>query len=332
MPSVMQEPTSILFTGATPGVSSGSSHHTGLAASAHNLGYHICQDFSEDPDLVVCVNYKKKYKKLIRKAKTLGVPTVLVKQEPPTVIPEHRQANPGNLFDKVVTVGVANNEPMFKVEVSWDTRFISRSDRQNNIVAISADKWSFYSRELYSLRREVYSTDSRVDLYGNGWRQSNWKRVIRLTKELLIVLRSGCLPKLANLKLAFRAPKNYLGAIEDKKDILSRYRVSLVIENDDSAMSEKLVDCILSGTIPVYVGPEVSAFGIPDDIVVQSEPNLDSVIKSMTLALELDPISFRKRALAWASLESSKNNWDSKKIGEELVNNLVVSLLHQSGY
>lgn len=87
----MQEPARILFTGVTPGVASDSADYAGLAASAHNLGHYICKDFSENPDLVICINYKNEYKRIIRKAKTLGVPTVLVKQEPPTVIPEHRQ-------------------------------------------------------------------------------------------------------------------------------------------------------------------------------------------------------------------------------------------------
>jgi hypothetical protein len=147
---------------------------------------------------------------------------------------------------------------------------------------------------------------------------------------MIIVIRSGTLPKLKNLKLAFLAPQNHLGSAGDKHEVLSRYKVSLIIENDVSAMSEKLVDCILSGAIPVYVGPKVSDFGIPSDLVVECEPNLESVLDSIDIALKLDFVAFSKRAMAWATLKSSEESWDLSNIGEKLINHSVGKFVHHS--
>lgn len=325
-----KEAFSILFTGVNSGVKSGATEHLSLAEIADNAGFEICQDLAERPDLVICVDYKPRYRNLLRKAKRLGIPRVLVKHEPPTVIPEHGEISAGDLFDAVITRGVTSNTPVFNIGALWDTRFTDRNQRYQRIVAITADKWSFHPRELYSLRRQVYSADSRLDLFGHGWEQSRHERVIRLAKEMLVVIRSRTFPKLKNLRFAFLAPQNYLGPTRDKHEVLSRYQVSLVIENDISAMSEKLLDCILSGTIPVYVGPKVSDFGIPSDLVVESSPNLESVLESINIALALDHVAYRKRALTWVKLKSSEDSWDPRKIGESLINHAVGKLKYRS--
>jgi regulator of sigma D len=46
--------------------------------------------------------------------------------------------------------------------------------------------------------------------------------------------------------------------IDDKSESLTPYRFSIVIENDKSPhyFSEKIVDCLLCGTVPIYWGAD----------------------------------------------------------------------------
>lgn len=325
MSEVRAQKPKFFFTGINSGVSKVYSGFTGLAAIAESLGYSVCTSLEEGPDLLVCVDFKQRFRRVVRKGRKLGLPTFLVKHEPPSIVPEHRKENPGKLFDVVLTRGVSHNTPIINIGVAWDTRFTMNSARGERVVAIAADKWSFYPDELYSLRRQAYSSDSRIDLFGYGWGESNLRRILRLIKEIVIVIRSGIVPKLRNIAVAFNSPINYRGPIEDKHALLSSYKVALVIENDASAMSEKIVDCILAGTIPVYVGPPVSQFGIPDHLAVQSGHQLESIVESIDYALDLDSLDFQRKALEWACLDHSKSNWDSQAIGERLIRDLVKS-------
>jgi len=313
----------ILFTGINSPRSRDSSSLSGIAKVAHLLGHKICWNLADEPDLLICLDYHPRFNQTLKKAKGLGVPIVLIKQEPPAIIPQHRLMNPGNFFDKVVTKGSSKEDYVFNCLLSWDTSFIRNPQRIERVIAVSADKWSFVSGELYSLRLRAYSEDSRIDLYGNGWSQSTTKRLISRVKSLYVALTAGEVSGLNNLRIAFRKPLHYLGPVVDKLQAVSKYKVSLVIENDMSAMSEKLVDTILSGTIPVYVGPPVEPFGIPTDLVVQAQPEISDVFNAITRALASDSEAYRHKANIWAESRASRVNWDPNEVDHRLMFHVI---------
>jgi hypothetical protein len=133
-------------------------------------------------------------------------------------------------------------------------------------------------------------------------------------KEIVISLRFRFMPTIGNIRWAFLKPASYLGVAKSKVETLSSYKVSLVIENNGSYMSEKLVDCILAGTIPVYVGESISGFQVPQDLVVVSRPEVGSIIESIDEALSWDSYEFRLRAKEWASREGIKERWESEYV------------------
>jgi hypothetical protein len=313
----------ILFTGASFTRSLNPLSIGGLSKAARLMEHELCQDIDDAPDLLVCLDYHPRFNRQIRRAKNLGVPRVLIKQEPAAIIPQHKHENPGNNFDKVFTRGSSRESTIFNCLISWDDRFLNEPERLEKVVAISADKWSFVPSELYSLRLHAYSKDPRIDVYGHRWNQGPIERLIGLGKALYVTLISGTLPKLSNLIFAFRKPLSYLGPTGDKSLTLSRYKVSLVIENDLSSMSEKLVDTILAGTIPVYVGPEAGHFGIPTNLVIQSSPEISAIRKSMTVALAWDSEQYRLRASSWAESVVSKSNWNPGEVDARLLRHIV---------
>ena len=313
----------ILFTGASFVWPSNPMLTRGLVKAAQLDGHAICQNLEDAPDLVVCLDYLPRFKRLLRRARMLGIPCLLIKQEPAAIIPQHRYSNPGHLFHKVITKGSSEESKIFNCLLSWDVKFIGETKRIEKVVAISADKWSFVPSELYSLRLGAYSLDPRIDVYGHGWSRGIMERLISLVKALYVTLASATAPKLSNLIFAFRKPLNYLGSAEDKALTLSRYKVALVIENDLSSMSEKLVDSILAGTIPVYVGPKTEPFGIPESLVVQAQPELSAVLNAISLALSWDSADYRRRALLWAENAVSMSNWNPEEVDARLLNHIV---------
>jgi hypothetical protein len=87
------------------------------------------------------------------------------------------------------------------------------------------------------------------DLYGEGWDRRH----------------AGITP--AQHARALRA---YRGSIPDKLSVLAGYRFALAIENTRFAgyVSEKLLDCLVAGTIPVYDGaPDVARYVPPEAFI-----------------------------------------------------------------
>ena len=164
--------------------------------------------------------------------------------------------------------------------------------RQNRVVMIASNKFSFMKSELYSLRRLYLKRNNEIiDVYGSGW-NSNLYVLKALSKSLLryCLSRSKSLPSLkSNL---FVKPSSYLGAALDKS-ILSEYKYSLVMENEASYVSEKLFDALVYGCIPIYAGPNLEEFGIPQNVAFKIESksiealDLESLIRVNQAELEL---------------------------------------------
>lgn len=313
----------ILFTGASFTRPFDPQSIGGLSKAARLSGHELCRDINDMPDLLVCLDYHPRFNQELRRARALGVPRLLIKQEPPAIIPQHRHANPRNYFDGVITRGSSGQSPAFNCSLSWDVRYVDEPKRTDRVVAISADKWSFVPSELYSLRLRTYSEDSRIDVYGRDWGRPLTERIIGLCKAFYVAVSSFTIPKLSNLAFAFRTPINSLGPVDEKARLLSGYKVSLVIENDMSSMSEKLVDSILAGTIPVYVGPQAGLFGIPKDLVIQCSAEVPAIRQALTLALTWDSKEYRRRAELWAENEGSKLNWKPEEVDARLVSYII---------
>jgi len=270
------------------------------------------QRLSDNPDIIICMDWKRSSGRLIKKAKDRGIPAILVKSEPSVVILGHSNSAIDSMFDKVIEIGRPKAEPLIKYPISWSLDFFDNAKRLDRAVAVSAHKFSFVSGELYSLRSEAYSKLDYLDLFGVGWERSFLANLLKMARELQIALRGnvrllsfGCFRNLRN------KPLNFIGETENKLRSMSRYRVALVIENSAEYMSEKLVDSILAGTIPVYVGPSLQSFGIPKGLVVTAEPNLVSINQSLHRALNMPHGDWHELAKCWLRGKGTKEEWDS---------------------
>lgn len=279
-----------------------------LVRAAIELGYGIVED-PRVADVVVCVDFHTGFKGILTQARRRGAYLVLIKQEPPIVYPHHNSPNPLGLFDLVITRGVVENSRVFNTYQVWEESFLNSQERMSRVVAISANKWSADSRELYSLRRGAYSSDARIDVYGSNWERGQLWTLGLIAKESLIQIRAKRIPNLGSARTLFKPPINTKGISKSKVVTLSSYKASLVVENYAGYMSEKLVDSILAGAIPIYVGPDPRLYGIPASLFVRSEPNVTAIKSAISEALDWDHSRFLQAAVEWAREPGVRETW-----------------------
>jgi hypothetical protein len=129
-------------------------------------------------------------------------------------------------------------------------------------------------RELYGERlRAVAHFESRgeIDLYGVGWDGppfrvgETWvrpsvRRLAYLVERRWRRLRPSPDPLLAAARRAWR------GSVASKSDTLSRYTYAICFENMsmEGWVTEKVFDCLVAGTIPIYLGaPDIERWVDP---------------------------------------------------------------------
>jgi len=178
-------------------------------------------------------------------------PSYLIAFENPVILPENWTNLDG--FAKVFSWAKAETlDPARFVHLNYASRFPSAPLEGPDFLdrklcsAVWGNKSSPDPRSLYPLRRkmiETFSLHEGFDLFGPGWGLERWA-----TSPFLRTAWKGTIqPGL-------------------KRRILSRYRFSLAFENASfpGYVTEKLFDCLIAGTVPVYYGaPDVAeALGV----------------------------------------------------------------------
>lgn len=304
----------ILFIGQNHNQGLKDSDPTSIQQVAAGQGHYLCESLADLPDVVLCVDWNKASKNTIKAATNLGIACVLIKNEPSVVTPGHLSKRIDSMFSKVIEVGRPSEENLYRWPQTWNPDFFDQPLRSDRIVSINANKFSCLRGELYSLRVKAYSGIENLDLYGQGWDRPAFYNFLKFMKDLQIAIfgspRRLTISCLGNLR---RRPRNFIGPSANKLETLAKYKTTLVIENSREFMSEKLLDAILAGSIPVYVGPPVEVFGIPEELVVTAEPDLKSLRRATTNALEMNYDSWKSRARLWMNEPGVKDSWDGSK-------------------
>lgn len=112
------------------------------------------------------------------------------------------------------------------------------------LCSISSNKYSNGSDELYSARREVidwfeHNHSDDFDFYGYGWNSGKYK--------------------------------NYKGEVDNKDEIYGKYKFAIAFENMKNVsgyVTEKIIDCLKFGIVPVYYGTSDITDYIPQDCFI----------------------------------------------------------------
>lgn len=271
--------------------------------------------------LVVDVN-----RSALKSIKALGFEperSILIRNEPEIVCPLNYSKRVSKKFACIIDVGREGEDSSYSTPwpQSWPAPSGEHSlvaGRLTRPVIINANKLSMIKGELYSLRREVINANL-VDVYGPKWGSGLNHRLRTLLGETLIALFARRLPHFRALKLWFAKHPSDQGVCFDKHETLRGYRTAIVIENDKTYMSEKLFDAFFAQTVPIYVGPPLSNYGIPPELVITAQPNLKDIKLAIEKSLELDYESWKSELDKFLERSEIRETWEAHRVHHRLL-------------
>ncbi len=269
-------------------------------------------------------------RKALRLQKALGIPparSILIRNEPAVVCPGNYSTRLLKKFGYVLDFG--RNFSTTFASFHWPQTWVDPLDAKaqkierivDRLVMINANKMSVISGELYSLRRRAAHV-MPIDIYGPGWQSSTLRRTKILLGEMKIAIFAGHFPAVAALRYWFHKHPGQMGAAADKLATLSQYRAALVVENSADYMSEKLFDCLLARCIPIYVGPNPSLFGVPEDLVVHSQANLSGLLDAFQRAKQIDYEAWLASTNRYLNQFETQSAWSAVSVYSKVLSKL----------
>ena len=274
---------------------------------------------------VVCIDYSAAAAKDLRKLRLGRDNCTLLRMEPSVVLPANYSKSRQSKFGKIITVGGTSGMGSTRVPwpLVWPTEAsiesISASDRLERIVLINGNKMSLIKGELYSLRRRAISKIANLDLYGTDWDSKFVSRVLILARNFAHSLLSLQIPRLSATSLWFQAYPKSKGLVKDKIGTMAKYKYALVIENSAEYMSEKLMEALFAGCIPIYVGPNTEDFGIPMELVVRAKPDITSIQNAFAEASGWNSEDFHKKLKTFLKAKEVRDTWDHQLVYQQLL-------------
>ena len=287
-------------------------------------GFMICESL-EDADALVLIDMDIDLLKYAHKSAFGKLPIIFIRNEPIVVWPPNYNWKAISLTSKLIDVGrhggVSNSDIPYPQKWHQNLEFREVvSTRNEAVVLMNGNKLSFIAGEMYSCRRECIFNLPNLDLYGTGWDISFMRKLLVFVAEFRLAITNRIWPRLSNSRRWLRRPTNWKGAPESKIETLSRYKYTLVIENSMDALTEKLFDALFARCIPIYVGPAVDKFQIPNSLVVQVEPNLSSIKEGVAIASTIDYEEWKTRVNAWLLQDEVFSKWSAENAYDVIAN------------
>jgi hypothetical protein len=241
-----------------------------LFSLKENLKTEFQQDLSFSPDVR---KYSDIHVQIDVNKKDLRLPgkfNVLILREPQSVIPFQYKFKFLKKFDLVIPMGEKRAKNLRLDEwvnppydyIHHDT---DESLRTQEVVMVNSAKFSANHQSLYGFRRKV-SKKLRLlgisyDLIGDNWKMSKKKE---LRERLWAVRKEFAAGNVPNLYEAFSnffyGYPEYIGRVDNKINVMSKYKYAMIIENENDYISEKLFDAIAAGCVPIYVGASLNKY------------------------------------------------------------------------
>lgn len=209
--------------------------------------------------------------------------------------------------------------------------FDSWKRRKNKFTLIQGNKFSATKGELYTLRRNLISqSNSDLEFYGRNWNEgflldlARWLNSVRKSKISEFSYKSS--------QGIGRFYDNYRGDTENKLMTHKSYRHSIVIENMDNYISEKLFDSVAGGCNTIYVGPDLSQFGVEKSGIIQIEPEIDKLKSTILDVIALTETEQYELASSQNSRFQSLNQfWNNKVVFSNLAEE-ICRLMYTENY
>jgi len=261
----------------------------------YEIGYKLNANF------FIAFNHDSKlYKQFIKNG---GSPkrTILIRLEPDSVFPAQYTKHITEKYGLIISPGSVRNEEGGNIKIGWPYQYhqnpatpspedpqllniLSESGRsklfslddwikrEHYLTMVAANKVSPTSKANYSLRRDLafYAPKDILEVYGPMWSTSLFTKIKHRLAVFVASIKQGTWPNILEIYgNLFRIYRTSRGSITDKHSLLMNSKFSLVVENSNFLVTEKIFDAIINGAIPVYVGPDLEYFNLPKGIAIE---------------------------------------------------------------
>jgi len=204
----------------------------------------------------------------------------------------------------------------FQVKSNVDNLFFDYQNwarRKYFISMINANKVSPIKVENYSLRRKFARDIDKNSLivFGDFWNSSYLSKIALRFSILIFSLRNLYLPNFkhiyGDLHWQFKTSR---GVVLDKQEILRSSKFSIVIENDESYVSEKLFDSLINGCIPVYLGPKLPKTILPEGIFIDLPRDPQELLPALHRLSNLEITNYLNQISTFLCSSNFISRWD----------------------
>lgn len=254
---------------------------SGIIEALESRNFTLLPENSQKVDLLIFFDFSiKDTWKLwkLRKIKKRALITV----EPKSVNPWQHKRLIRALFSKVFVTSPLHVQHIddFYFDWYWEKPYVENLSmikwglRQSKIALLNANKFSFSKTSLYKSRtklvKKFLNLGFSVDVAGDLWRENIWTHFFRQLKRFIFSILNFEVPYLKNFYFPLKSnPKlQILGKVGNTHEFYNNYKFALVVENDSKYISEKLFNAIESGCLPLYLGPKLELFKIPNEVAL----------------------------------------------------------------
>jgi hypothetical protein len=321
-----------------------------LANEIQALGFVIADEIGQ-ADFLICINHCRETCKSFLTFSGSMRKAALIRLEPAAVYPAQYQPRTLRMYSCVVTPGDINSSPdipwpyyynqnpltpdigtpSLQNVVSMNAQlgiyeFDNWRSRQVLLSLIASNKVSPTTQNNYKLRRTLASSLSGtyLKIYGGLWNVNLRTRLKHRLGVMNFSLKSGLIPNLMEIYGSFfkKYPSAY-GPIEDKHLITSASKFSLIIENDNNYVSEKLIDALIGGSIPIYIGGDFARFGIPSELVISGLKNKQEIEEFLENFEDEKVEAFQKKLIEWLQSPLFYSRWDGDRVFASIANEIA---------
>lgn len=297
----------------------------GLVKFLEKFGHQVV-DYTE-PSITHFVSLDHHKKTLALVAERIPVENrVLVVQEPLVVQPANYSRRVQSRYGAIVSLTPATgDETLPWPQANWPVMNLDTDNREpNSIILVNANKSSFLSGSRYGLRRRVMQAFLRqgisFDLAGSGWDRRGIPQIKQNLIGMAFALVNGYVPRLSEYSFA---TKNHRllqkhGIVESKYELMARKDFAVVIENSQTYISEKLFDAVIAGCIPLFCGPSLSRFGIPEGVAVELPNRPGAFVDAYRSLTQQEKDLIREKGQLWLNSPVTISTWSQEPALERL--------------
>ena len=325
-----------------------------LSSSLKSLGIQITQSL-ESAEILISINHSPSHLKHFRRFAETNKLKVLVRLEPQATYPIQYVKRTIRRYDLVLTPGSLRNDtrrimwPYFyqpnplrpsnsaptlarlgSQAFSWDSHE-KWSARPLKLTLIASNKVSPTSHNNYGHRRRAVKdlSSGGLETFGEMW---DWSFPLKIRERIKVAwgaTKSGYFPN--PFALAEGLVSTYpevRGKVEDKHSIIQKSKYSLVIENDNQYVSEKIIDALVGGSLPFYIGGNLEAVGI-NPKVVRRVNDFDEVIDTIESLTPAQIEEWRRSTHRLVASSEFIDSWSGDKVYERIASIIIETFQSQ---